>query len=168
MHLVSKDAMKIGYCTFPRWSRGSLSNSCSNWGSEISRPNLWRRSEVGQYEVTGVTKARAPTREGQSVQQASSIRQSLTLSHTAGSGGSKGQLPSSPGHHTEMDIHRPVDQGIRLHIHVCTPSNIHLDKLQPSLAPETTDKDKLTYQMLWIKCENVLQTWQTCSRLIYV
>lgn len=93
MHLVSKAAMKMGYCTFPRWSRGSLSNSCSNWGSEISRPNLWKRSEEGQHEVTGVT---APTRKGRSVQRALSIRHSLTLAHTVGSGGQKINCPLHP------------------------------------------------------------------------
>lgn len=42
-HLVSKVAMKMGYCTFPWASSGSLSSSCSNSASEISRANLRKR-----------------------------------------------------------------------------------------------------------------------------
>lgn len=142
MHLVSKAAMKMGYCTFPRWSRGSLSNSCSNWGSEISRPNLWRRSEEGQ-----------PCHQSQSTHSwglvsPAGIKHTPLIDPLTHSGVRRSTALFTRSVHRDQ---RTVNQGIRLHIHVCTPSNIHLDKLQPSLAPEITDKDKWTYQTLWIK-----------------
>lgn len=135
LYLVSKAAMKIGYCTFPWRSRGSLSNSCSNWGSEISRPNLWRRSGEGQHEITDVTTGRESTHRGRPVQQALSIRHSLTFSHTAESRGRKVNCPLHPGiaqswTHTGQSIKGLDFTYTYAHPQIFTHTNYNLHSLQ--------------------------------------
>lgn len=120
IYLVSKAAMKMGYCTFPCRSRGSLSNSCSNWGSEISRPNLWRRS--GQ-KVSDVTTGR------ESTHQTRPIQRSLTLCQP------RGQKVNRPLHPVIAQSRTHADQSIKgldLHTYtqIFTRTNYNLHSLQ--------------------------------------